>query len=164
MWWAGFPFSRLFMDRCRPVQPADDPNADPDHTGSGRRQGRGEVQKATAPGTNSTERPRKRRLNFLVNIRDQEAPGSNPGTPTTNLLIFGEIRRFVLLFAQFYLFAFCAFLFRPKQDPYQKISRKYRAGSLGTSSFLFCAFYTAWVMKLPILWAASFCISPVTWV
>ena len=97
-----------------------DPNADPDHAGSGRKQGRGEVWKATAPGTNSTKCSRKRHLNFQSNLRDQEARGSNPRTPTTNLLIFGEIRRFVLLFAQFYLFEFCAFLFRPKQDPDQK--------------------------------------------
>ena len=54
--------------------------------------------------------------------------------------------------------------FRVHSLGYSLISRKYRAGLLGTSSFLFWIFYTAWAMKLPILWAASFCISPVTWV
>ena len=29
---------------------------------------------------------------------------------------------------------------------------------------IFLCFYTVWAMKLPIFWAASFCISLVTWV
>ena len=59
-----------------------DPNADPDHAGSGWRHWSGEVWKAAAPVTNSTKCARRRPLNFQSNIRDQEAAGSSPATPT----------------------------------------------------------------------------------
>ena len=49
----------------------------------------GEARKATAPVTISTKCTRKCSLIFQPNLRVQEAPGSNPGTPTTNLLILG---------------------------------------------------------------------------
>ena len=78
----GFLFNPHFMLWCRPVLSDPDPNADPDHAGSGRKRWRGEVWKASAPGTNSTKCVQKRLLDFQTNIRDQEAPGSNPGTPT----------------------------------------------------------------------------------
>ena len=122
----GVSFHPAFYAVVQTGVSASDPNTDPDHAGSGRRHWSGEVWKATAPVTNSTKCARKRPLNFQSNIRDQEAPGSNPGTPTTNLLISGEIRRFSLLFVRICLAEFFIFLPRPKQDPYQTILRKYR--------------------------------------
>ena len=70
---------------CRPFggqESRSDPNADPDHAGSGRRHWSGEVWKATTPVANSTKWGRKRPLNVQPNLRDQEAAGSSPATPT----------------------------------------------------------------------------------
>ena len=58
-----------------------DPNADPDHAGSGWRHWSGDVWKVATPGTSSTKRLRKRPMNFQPNLRDQEAAGSSPATP-----------------------------------------------------------------------------------
>ena len=48
-WWAEFPFNPLVMQCRRPAHPGLDPNADPDHAGSGRRHWRGDAWKATTP-------------------------------------------------------------------------------------------------------------------
>ena len=80
-------------------------------------------------------------------------------TLAKNLLIASEIRRFCLSFIQFYLLLFFDFPFCPIPENFEEVP----GTGLGTSS-KFSVFYTAWAMKLPILWAASFCISLVTWV
>ena len=79
-----------------------DPNADPDHAGSGRRHWSGEVGKTIFAGVLSTKRVGKRRLKFEPNLRVQEAPGSNPGTPTTGPWVSSGIRGFSLAFHHFF--------------------------------------------------------------
>ena len=88
----------LKMKPSKYLQSGVDPNADPYHAGSGRKHRRGEVWKAFALGIYSTKCVRKCPLNFQSNLRDQEAAGSSPATPTKNLLISGEIRRFYFIF------------------------------------------------------------------
>ena len=110
-WWAGFSFKRLFIQWANPVHSHSDPNADPDHTGSGRRHWSGEIWKATTPVVNSTKCARKCPLNFQSNLRDQEARGSNPRTPTKNPLIFVIIRGFSLVYCLIFLPEFYVFLF-----------------------------------------------------
>ena len=60
-------------------------------------------------------------------VRNTEVEGSNPFGATKNLLISGGIGGFCLVFVRFYSAEFCAVLLRPKQDPYGKNLRKYRA-------------------------------------
>ena len=92
-----------------PFSKWSDPNADPDHAGSGRRHWSREVWKATASVINSTKRARKRLLNFLPNLRDQEAAGSSPATPTIFLVKTAVFSGFQIIFRVFYsifVFAF----------------------------------------------------------
>ena len=78
-----------------------DPNAGPDHGGSGWRHWSREDWKAATPGANSTKRGQKRSLNVQMNFRDQEAAGSSPTTPT----IFLERKTYNLRFS-FFLYNF----------------------------------------------------------
>lgn len=58
----------LKLERSRPEQQDPDPNADPDHAGSGRRHWSRETRKVTFPGTNSTKRCQKRPPDFQPNL------------------------------------------------------------------------------------------------
>ena len=79
-----------------------DPNGDPDCVGSGWGHRSGDVWKATALRTNSTKRVGKCLLKLEPNLRVQEAPGSNPGTPTTGPRVSLGIRGFSLAFHHFF--------------------------------------------------------------
>ena len=88
--------------QCIDSRIGQDPNRDPDHAGSGWRHWSGKAGKATAPRINSIKRVRKRPLNFQPNLRVQEAPGSNPGTPTIGPRVSLGIRGFSLTFHHFF--------------------------------------------------------------
>ena len=97
-----------------------DPNRDPDHARSGRRHWSGEVQRPTSAGANSTKRARKRSLTFEPNLRDQEAAGSSPATPTTFLLKTAIFSGFQFIFMTFSLLLFSAFQLDHINDHRQK--------------------------------------------
>ena len=90
---------------CRPFEGLglrSDPNSDPDCVGSVRRHWSEEGWKALSAETNRTKRGGKHPLTFQPNLRVQEAPGSNPGTPTTGPRVSLGIRGLSLAFHHFF--------------------------------------------------------------
>ena len=97
----------------------------------------------------------------------QEAAGSSPVTRTIFSIKTADFQRFLSFSRTFYRFLFFAVVARPRFDPYQRNFRERRfflpALPVSIATLLLLFFQMAWAMKPPILSAASFRISPVTW-